>query len=66
MQKVFTYTKIGIGEELEFNGDPNDLLGRGDCVDLWNERTRNGLGTEMIYGWAKITQVITPNFYKAV
>lgn len=66
MQKIFTDWPISIDETIEFYGDPHFLLGNGDCVDLWYEKECNGLGDEIIYGWAKINKVIEPNHYIAV
>ncbi len=63
--KIWTNYQVEMNETLIFWGEGNNILEIGDVVYLWQDRNRNRLGDEIIYGTASITRIIQNNYYEA-
>ena len=55
--KIFTHNRVAEGQIIKFGVDRGKPLGLHTVVELWYERERNGLGDEIIYAHARITDV---------
>lgn len=64
--KLFTNYKLLSGHIFLFWGEGNDKpLGVGDVVYLWQDKSRSGLGEEIIYASALVTKIVQTNYYEA-
>ena len=65
MTKIFTNYKISIKQTFTFWGEGNSDLDVDDLVYIWQDRSKQGLGDEIIYGTAKIIKVLQNNYFVA-